>query len=172
MPEEGRSTDPAALAAVRPARRRSSFVSDTELSTLLFAPEVASAAADDEVRFRDLWHVILKRKWSIIAFFLIAVTATAIGTLMQTPVYRAEITLRIDSEASKIMPFKDGVQFDTGDPDYFSTAARAPEEPCARRAGRLADEAEAGRRDDTAAAAVVGGIVPQGGAAGAARFAR
>jgi len=120
MPEEGRSTDPAAL----PPPSGSTALQlrrDTELSTLLFAPEVASAAADDEVRFRDLWHVILKRKWSIIAFFLIAVTATAIGTLMQTPVYRAEITLRIDSEASKIMPFKDGVQFDTGDPDYFST---------------------------------------------------
>src|SRR4249920_1859263 len=120
MPEEGRSTDPSALpppsASTALQLRR-----DTEVSTLLFAPEVASTTADDEVRFRDLWHVILKRKWSIIAFFLIAVTATAIGTLMQTPVYRAEITLKIDSEASKIMPFKDGVQFDTGDPDYFAT---------------------------------------------------
>ena len=120
MPEEGRSSDPlgsppASASTALQLRRQ------TDLSTLLFPAEIASAAADDEVHFRDLWHVVVKRKWSIIAFFLIVVVATAIGTLMQTPIYRAEITLRIDSEASKIIPFKDGVQFDTGDPDYFQT---------------------------------------------------
>jgi capsular exopolysaccharide synthesis family protein len=120
MPEEGRSSEPLSLP---PASGSKSLQvrRDTDLSTLLFPPEVASGAADDEVHFRDLWHVVVKRKWSIVAFFVIVVVATAIGTLMQTPIYRAEITLRIDSEASKIIPFKDGVQFDTGDPDYFQT---------------------------------------------------
>src|SRR5580765_3403319 len=117
MPEEGR-TDP--LGPRLPSGSTALQVRrDTELSTLLFPAEVPSATADDEVHFRDLWHVVVKRKWSIVAFFLIAVIATAIATLMQIPIFRAEITLRIDSEASKIIPFKDGVQFDTGDPDYF-----------------------------------------------------
>ena len=120
MPEEGRSSDPPGSPRT-PASTALQVRRDTDLSTLLFPAEIAPAAADDEVHFRDLWHVVVKRKWSIIAFFLIAVVATAIGTLMQTPIYRAEITLRIDSEASKIIPFKDGVQFDTGDPDYFQT---------------------------------------------------
>ena len=120
MPEEGRSSDP--LSSPRASAATSLQVRrETELSTLLFPPEVATATADDEVHFRDLWHVVVKRKWSIIAFFLIVVVATAIGTLMQTPIYRAEITLRIDSEASKIIPFKDGSYYDTGDPDYFQT---------------------------------------------------
>ncbi len=120
MPEEGRRSDPPgpppASASTSLQLRR-----DTELSTLLFPAEAAAAAADDDVHFRDLWHVVVKRKWSIVAVFLIVVVATAIGTLMQTPIYRAEITLKIDSEASKIIPFRDGVQFDTGDPDYYQT---------------------------------------------------
>jgi len=120
MPEEGRSSNPIGPSP-GPASTSLQLRRETELSTLLFPPEVAAAGADEGVHFRDLWHVVVKRKWTILAVFLIVVVATAIGTLMQTPLYRAEITLKIDSEASKIIPFKDGVQFDTGDPDYFQT---------------------------------------------------
>ena len=120
MPEEGRSSEPlnlprAATSTSLELRR------ETGLSTLLFPPEVATSATDDEVHFRDLWHVVVKRKWSILAVFLIVVVATAIGTLMQTPIYRAEMTLRIDADASKIIPFKDGTYYDSGDSDYFQT---------------------------------------------------
>src|SRR5438046_3247679 len=120
MPEEGRGSD---RLAVTPGSASTALQlqPDTGLSTLFFSPEPAPSRDEDAVHFRDLWHVVVKRKWSIVAFFLIAVVATAIATLMQIPIFRAEITLRIDSEASKIIPFKDGVQFDTGDPDYFQT---------------------------------------------------
>ncbi len=120
MPEEGRISDPLG-SSPRSASTALQLRRETELSTLLFPPEAAAATADEEVHFRDLWHVVVKRKWSILAFFVIVVVATAIGTLMQTPIFRAEVTLKIDSEASKIIPFKDGVQFDTTDPDYFQT---------------------------------------------------
>lgn len=120
MPEEGRGTDPLG-SPPGPASTSLQLRRDTELSTLLFPPEAAAGSADDGVHLRDLWHVVVKRKWSILTFFLIVVVATAIGTLMQTPLYRAEVTLKIDTEASKIIPFRDGVQFDTGDPDYFQT---------------------------------------------------
>jgi len=95
MPEEGRSSDPLNLPRASTATSLE-LRRETGLSTLLFPPEVATATADDEVHFRDLWHVVVKRKWSILAVFLIVVVATAIGTLMQTPSYRAEMTLRID----------------------------------------------------------------------------
>jgi uncharacterized protein involved in exopolysaccharide biosynthesis len=52
---------------------------------------------------------------------VIVVVATAIGTLMQTRSIRADMTLRIDSEVSKIIPFKDGTFYDSGDSDYFQT---------------------------------------------------
>ena len=119
MPEEGRSSDPL---GVQFASRSTALQlhRETGLSTLLFPAEAGAATADEDVNFRDLWRVVVKRKWSIIAFFLIVIVATAVGTLMQTPVYRAEMTLKIESEASKIIPFRDGV-IDTGDPDYFAT---------------------------------------------------
>ena len=66
MPEEGRSSDPP-VSPRRPASTALQVRRDTDLSTLLFPAEVAPAAADDEVHFRDLWHVVVKRKWSIIA---------------------------------------------------------------------------------------------------------
>ena len=119
MPEEGRSSDPLSIPPASPSTALQ-LQRETGLSTLLFPAEAATATSDEEVHFRDLWRVVVKRKWSIVAFFLIVVVATAIGTLMQTPVYRAEITLKIESEASKIIPFRDGL-IDTGDPDYFQT---------------------------------------------------
>jgi uncharacterized protein involved in exopolysaccharide biosynthesis len=121
MPEEGRSSESLPSSPRVPDATALELRRETGLSTLLFPPEVATAAADDEVHFRDLWHVVVKRKWSILAVFLIVVVATAIGTLMQTPSYRAEMTLRIDTEGSKIIPFKDGTFYDYGDPDYFQT---------------------------------------------------
>ena len=120
MPEEGRSSDP--LNLPRGATSTSlELRRETGLSTLLFPPEVATSTPDDEVHFRDLWRVVIKRKWSILAVFLIVAIATAIGTLMQTPIYRSEMTLRIDNDASKIIPFKDGTYYDYGDSDYFQT---------------------------------------------------
>src|SRR5215470_20172614 len=121
MPEEGRTPRTPRWPAATSASTAIQLRRDSDLSTLLFPPDAGSPASDDEVHFRDLWHVIVKRKWSIIAFFAIATVATAIGTMMQVPAYRAEITIRIDADASKIIPFRDGVQFDTGDPDYFQT---------------------------------------------------
>jgi len=119
MPEEGRSSDALGV-PVASSSTALQLQRETGLSTLLFPAEAAAANAEEDVNFRDLWRVVVKRKWSIIAFFAIVVVATAIGTLMQTPVYRAEMTLKIESEASKIIPFRDGV-IDTGDADYFQT---------------------------------------------------
>src|SRR5215212_9118348 len=119
MPEEGRNSDPLDLTPASPSTALQ-LQRDTGLSTLLFPAEPPPGGTGEEVHFRDLWRVIVKRKWSIVAFFLIIVIATAIGTMMQTPTYRAEITLKVESEASKIIPFRDGL-IDTGDPDYFQT---------------------------------------------------
>jgi hypothetical protein len=38
---------------------------------------------------------------------------------MQTPIYRAEILLKIESDAAKVIPFSNGLTFDAMDPDYF-----------------------------------------------------
>ena len=43
---------------------------------------------EKEVHLRDYWKVIVKRRWIIIALFLIVLIATAVGTFTMKPVYR------------------------------------------------------------------------------------
>ena len=40
------------------------------------------------VDLREYWIVVLKRKWTILTFFVILVTSVAIGTLRQPKIYR------------------------------------------------------------------------------------
>src|SRR4051812_28820785 len=78
----------------------------TELSTLVLPPG-GVAAADEKLNFRDLWHVVVKRKWAVIAIFLIAVITTAIVTMLITPIYRATISIQIEREALRVVEYKD-----------------------------------------------------------------
>jgi len=120
MPEEGRSNEP--LPAVPTATSTAlQLRRETGLSTLLYPSEEPATVDEDAIHFRDVWRLIVKRKWSIVAFFVIVVVATAIGTLIQTPIYRAEILLKIEPDASKVIPFGNAIQYDIADPDFFQT---------------------------------------------------
>ncbi len=59
---------------------------------------------------RHLWdylHVVLRRKWTIITFFLVTVVTVLIGTYLITPVYRATVILRTETGNPTVMLFKD-----------------------------------------------------------------
>jgi len=58
-----------------------------DVSTQVFAPVGAPPLDDDAVHFRDLWHVVLKRKWSLIAFFLLVVVTVGVATTLMTPIF-------------------------------------------------------------------------------------
>ncbi|MEZ5582105.1 MAG: Wzz/FepE/Etk N-terminal domain-containing protein [Candidatus Competibacteraceae bacterium] len=45
-----------------------------------------------------LWHIIFKRKWTVVTFFLIVSIAGTIASFLETPVYRASLTVNIDRE--------------------------------------------------------------------------
>ena len=94
------------------------------LSTYVLPPAIAVPADDDEaIHLRDLWRVIVKRKWVVMAVFLIVVITALVVTMMATPVYRATITLKIEREASKIIDFKGApsVPEEYGDVDFYRT---------------------------------------------------
>ncbi|MEA3412760.1 MAG: polysaccharide biosynthesis tyrosine autokinase [Pseudomonadota bacterium] len=61
---------------------------------------------EDAINLREYWNIIRRRKWTIILFLLIAVTATVIGTFLQTPIYRSSLTLKIDRETPKIVEYQ------------------------------------------------------------------
>src|SRR5262245_12094812 len=78
----------------------------TELSTRV-SPPVATPPEDDErLHFLDLWRIVVKRKWVVVAVIVLALATALVSTMMQTPIYRATITIKIEREAPKIIDFK------------------------------------------------------------------
>lgn len=72
---------------------------------------------------REYWDIIVRRRWTIVAAFLVVVVSAAIGTLKQRPVYRAKAIVQIDREAPNVLSFKEF--FDLGgmeDEFYLETA--------------------------------------------------
>lgn len=68
------------------------------------------AEADDgEINLVDLWRIVVKRRWTIITFFLIVVTAVVTATFLMTPIYRAILTLQIDREAPRVVEFQNTI---------------------------------------------------------------
>jgi capsular exopolysaccharide synthesis family protein len=95
------------------------------LSTHVLQPAPAPAAEEDDddvLDLREYWRIIVKRKWTVIGFFIIVLVAVATATLLMTPIYRATSVLQIEREAAKVVEFKDAAQTETaGDRDFYQT---------------------------------------------------
>jgi len=76
---------------------------------------------EKEVNLRDYWKIIRKRRWTILAFFLIVLVTTAIGTFTMKPVYRGTCTIQIDKENPQIVDFKEIFSVNMWDQDYYQT---------------------------------------------------
>ena len=102
MPDNDRLDGPPASDAtavqVRPSvpRSRRSFC----------RPSSPETEDDEAIHFRDLWRVVVKRKWVVISAFLIVLVTALVATMMAVPIYRAQITLKIEREAPKVIEFK------------------------------------------------------------------
>jgi polysaccharide biosynthesis transport protein len=56
---------------------------------------------------RDYWNIILNRRWLILATVTTIFVLTAIETFTMTPHYRAVTRLKVDPEASNVLPYKE-----------------------------------------------------------------
>src|SRR4249920_1764319 len=94
----------------------------TELSTHVLPPVAPPPDDEEGLHFRDLWRIVVKRKWIVFAVVLLALATALVSTMMQTPIYRATITLKIEREAAKILDFKANVTPEEyGDIDFYRT---------------------------------------------------
>ena len=94
------------------------------LSTQVLQPAAPSERDDDDdiLDLREYWRVIVKRKWTVLGFFIIVVIAVATATMLMTPIYRATSVLQIEREAAKVVEFKDAAQTEVaGDRDFYQT---------------------------------------------------
>jgi len=81
----------------------------------------SSPREEREINLRDYWKVIRKRRWTIIAFFLIVVVTTAVWTFTMRPIYRTTATIQINKENPQIVDFKEVFAVNTTDRDYYQT---------------------------------------------------
>ncbi len=64
---------------------------------------------EDQVHLLDYWRVLVKRRWTILAFTAVVLLITGIVTWRATPVYRATIKVQIDPEQANVLPFKEAL---------------------------------------------------------------
>jgi len=76
---------------------------------------------EKEVHLRDYWKVIWKRRWTVIALFLIVLITTAVATFTMKPIYRGTISVQINKENPQIMDFKEMFSVNMWDLDYYQT---------------------------------------------------
>lgn len=76
----------------------------------------------------ELVKILLKRRWTIITFFLVVSTFITIATLLQTPVFKATAVIRIETEEPNIVGFKEvvalGLQNYWASKEYYETQFR------------------------------------------------
>jgi polysaccharide biosynthesis transport protein len=78
---------------------------------------------EDEINLLDLWRVLMRRKWTIVTFFLIVTVAGITASFLMTPLYRAEVTLLIEREAPKVLEYQDSlsVESSAANKEFYQT---------------------------------------------------
>ena len=61
--------------------------------------------ADDEIDLKELFSVLMRRKGTILLIALLTFVAALVVTLMMQPVYRANTTLQVNPEETKVLKY-------------------------------------------------------------------
>ncbi|MCY1401652.1 exopolysaccharide transport protein family protein [compost metagenome] len=64
---------------------------------------IAQRLANDAPDILQIWQILWRRKWSILALVLIVMMVTALGTFVITPTYRATSTLLIEHKTANVV---------------------------------------------------------------------
>lgn len=70
---------------------------------------------------RAYWGVIRKRRWTILTIFFVLFTVVLIGTLKQTPIYRAQALLEISKENPNLLTVQELFELETVSDSYLET---------------------------------------------------
>ncbi len=90
---------------------------DRSLGDLRYLPPPGS----DEVHLRDYWEVLLRHRWTAIAFFTAVVATTLLATLAAVPTYKATALIEIKAETQKLIAFQDVVQMAQAEREFYQT---------------------------------------------------
>ena len=77
---------------------------------------------EDAINLREYWHILLRRKWTIITVLVVSLLVSLIATFNTTPVYRSTSQARNFVECMRtrkptINPLETAIRFAKVDPD-------------------------------------------------------
>ena len=84
-------------------------------------PRESVADNVDASHYRDYWHVVLERRWLIIAVFLCFVALGVVYAFRATPIFQGMSRLQIDPESAGVLSVKDVIAMGGKDQDYLQT---------------------------------------------------
>lgn len=76
---------------------------------------------ESEVHLRDYLRVLQKRRWTVIAFFIILVSTVAVVTFTVRPVYRSTVQILIERENPNVVSIQEVLAIDATATDYYQT---------------------------------------------------
>jgi capsular exopolysaccharide synthesis family protein len=80
---------------------------------LIGGPE---ADREDETSLLDYWHILVKRRWTVLATLAMVFIIALVGTLLTTPIYRSTATLQLERSSMQVV--KVGGINTEGSPDF------------------------------------------------------
>lgn len=75
----------------------------------------------ETIHLRDYWEVLLRHRWTALAFFAAVLTSTVLVTLFSVPVYRATTLIEIRAESQKVLAFQDVMQMTQVEREFYQT---------------------------------------------------
>jgi capsular exopolysaccharide synthesis family protein len=84
-------------------------------------PRYYSAAEGEEIRLRDYWDVLLRHRWTVLAFFVTVVAGALLLTLVALPTYKGTTLVEIRAEGQKLVTFQDVMQMSQAEREFYQT---------------------------------------------------
>ena len=72
--------------------------------------EIVDVSAEQTPHLLDYWHIVLKRRWTVVLCLLSVFFTIAIGTLKKTPLYDGKVIIEIDPEQPQVLSFREVAQ--------------------------------------------------------------
>jgi capsular exopolysaccharide synthesis family protein len=79
------------------------------------------ALHEEKINFRHYWHVILERRWLVIAAFCSVFALCLIYLFKATRIFQATTRIQIDRESDNVLNIKDVFSVDGREQDYLQT---------------------------------------------------
>jgi capsular exopolysaccharide synthesis family protein len=61
---------------------------------------------EDVIDLREYWSILLRRKWTVVATFLISFVVALVATFNTTPIYRSTLLLNIERQSDQVLEYQ------------------------------------------------------------------